>query len=207
MEMLLPEKTVNRLSKYRRLLSNYQYLHDPYIFSHDLARLLNINPVQVRRDLMLIGSSGNNRRGYHVHDLIDRITEVISLQECKNIAIVGFGRLGQAICNLLIENQVFLQVVAAFDIDGDKINREFCGVNCYDISKIPEIVMSKNVKIAILTIPDDYASELNDILIENGIRGVLNFTSVRLDAPAGIFIKDFDIKSSLEEVSYFAANK
>ena len=66
--MKLPKKTIQRLSRYRRLLLKYQYLSDPYIYSHDLARLLNLNPVQVRRDLMLIGSSGNHRKGYNVNE-------------------------------------------------------------------------------------------------------------------------------------------
>lgn len=201
--MVLPEKTVQRLSRYRRLLSKYQYLEEPYIFSHDLARLLNINPVQVRRDLMLIGSTGNNRKGYSVVELIDMISKAIDPHEGLNIAVVGFGKLGQAICKYLSDSHGFQDVVAAFDIDADKINKTFNGVTCYDISKIPQVLRQRNVTTAIMTIPDDYAKEICRILVDCGVKGLLNFTSVKLNVPDGVFVRDFDIITSLEVINYF----
>jgi len=202
---MLPEKTIQRLSKYRRLLANYRYVREPYIFSHDLARLLNLNPVQVRRDLMLIGSPGNNRKGYNVNELIELITKVIDTGKNTNIIIVGFGRLGQAICNYLNEHQEFQTVVAAFDVDVNKINREFPGVFCHDIGKIREIIQKKQVAIAVLTTPDDFATDMANILIESGIKGILNFTSVQLKTEKSVYVKDFDIITTLEEIGYFAS--
>ncbi len=99
--MQLPKRTVQRLSRYRRLLSKYRYMSEPYIYSHDLARLLNLNPVQVRRDLMLIGSSGNHRKGYNVNELNDLIGETIDSKEVQKVGIVGAGRLGQAVLNYI----------------------------------------------------------------------------------------------------------
>ena len=202
---MLPEKTIQRLSKYRRLLTNYRYMHEPYIYSHDLARLLNINPVQVRRDLMLIGSSGNNRKGYNVNELIDLITKVIDTGLNTNLIIVGFGRLGQAICNYLRDHQEFQKIVAAFDVDVNKINKQFPGVYCYDISKIKEIIKKENAATAILTTPDDFAGDMANILIESGISGILNFTSFKISSGNQVYIKDFDIVTTLEEIGYFGA--
>ena len=50
----LPEKTVERLSEYRRTLLNCLAEGKTHIFSHELAHLQNITAVQVRRDIMFI---------------------------------------------------------------------------------------------------------------------------------------------------------
>ena len=81
MENDLPGNTVVRLSQYRRLLEKYKYLDEPYIFSHDLARMLDVKAVQVRHDLMLLGISGDRRKGYSVSALIDKISEKIDRPE------------------------------------------------------------------------------------------------------------------------------
>lgn len=202
-KMKLPVKTVQRLSKYRRLLLKYRYLSKPYIFSHDLARLFNLNPVQVRRDLMLIGASGNNRNGYNINELIDLISDTIDIKNCKNIAIIGMGKMGQAILNYVTEEEKHLNIVAVFDIDPHKVNKTFEDIVCYDIRKISEIVRKKNILIGIITVPSDYAVSISNILIESGIKGILNFTSVHLDLPENIYLKEFDIITFFDEIAFF----
>jgi redox-sensing transcriptional repressor len=73
----LPEKTVERLSQYRRVLLTCLQQGKYNIYSHELANLLHLNPVQVRRDIMLIGHSGTLRKGYDVKKLSDMIGEII----------------------------------------------------------------------------------------------------------------------------------
>lgn len=205
--MKLPKKTVQRLSRYRRLLYKYRYLTDPYIYSHDLARLLNLNPVQVRRDLMLIGSSGNHRKGYNVNELNDNIGNVIDSKGTQNIAIVGVGRLGQALINYVTDQEMNLKVAAVFDIDAQKVGKTFCDIECYDISKLTEIVPNKNISIGIIAVPSEFATSISDILLGSGVEGILNFSSVHLDLPKSIYLKEFDIITTLEEMSYFVRNK
>ena len=201
--MKLPKKTVQRLSRYRRLLYRYRYMTEPYIYSHDLARLLNLNPVQVRRDLMLIGSAGNHRKGYNVNELNDLIAETIDSKEPQNVAIVGTGRLGQAILNYLSDQEMNLKVVAVFDIDPQKIGKEFFGVKCHDISKVSEEVVDKNIAIGIIAVPSEFATSIADILLSAGVEGILNFTNIHLDLPKSIYLKEFDIITTLEEMAYF----
>ena len=205
--MKLPKKTVQRLSRYRRLLFKYRYLAEPYIYSHDLARLLNLNPVQVRRDLMLIGSSGNHRKGYPVNELIDIITNIIDGSEMQNVGIVGIGRLGQAILNYVSDQEMNLSVKAVFDIDPSKIGQSYGGIICYDISQMSEVVLKENISIGIIAIPSEFANSIVDILLRSGMEGILNFTNVHLDLPKHIYLKEFDIITTLEEMAYFVKNK
>lgn len=205
--MNLPKRTVQRLSRYRRLLSKYRYMSEPYIYSHDLARLLNLNPVQVRRDLMLIGSSGNHRKGYNVNELNELIGKTIDSTEIQKVAIVGVGRLGQAILNYLSGEDMNLKAVAVFDIDSQKIGKKFYDVECYDISKVSHEVLEKNISIGIIAVPSEFASSIADILLSSGVEGILNFSNVHLDLPKSVYLKEFDIITTLEEMAYFVKNK
>lgn len=205
--MKLPKKTVQRLSRYRRLLLKYMYVSDPFIYSHDLARLLNLNPVQVRRDLMLIGSSGNHRKGYNVNELNKLIGETIDSDYQQNIAIIGIGRLGQAILSYVSGQEINLKISAVFDIDPQKIGKKFNGVSCYDISKLSSVIKEKNIEIGILAIPSEFAISIAAILLDSGIKSMINFTSVHLDLPKTIYLKEFDMITTLEEMAYFVKCK
>lgn len=201
--MKLPKKTVQRLSRYRRLLLKYMYVSDPFIYSHDLARLLNLNPVQVRRDLMLIGSSGNHRKGYNVNELNKLIGVTIDSEGPQNIGIIGIGRLGQAILNYVTEQDINLKISAAFDIDPEKIGKNFNGVPCYNITQLASIIKEKKIAIGILAIPSEFAISIASILLDSGIKSIINFTSVHLDLPKSIYLKEFDMITTLEEMAYF----
>jgi redox-sensing transcriptional repressor len=201
--MRLPPRSVERLSKYRRLLSTLSSGGGEFIFSHTLADLLNLTPEQVRRDLMLVGLSGNRRRGYNVKALIELIGQTIDKVEGHNVAIVGLGNLGKAITTFIRKAKTKLNILAAFDVDAGKINRETAGVICYDIHRIREIVQKLDISIAILTIPSDAVKDIAPLLIKSGIKGILNFTSVHLDVPSKIYLKDYDIITSLEEIGFF----
>ena len=74
----LPEKTIERLSVYRRTLLNCLDNGKEFIYSHELAELHNITAVQVRRDLMLIGYSTTLKKGYDVKALVDLIREIVA---------------------------------------------------------------------------------------------------------------------------------
>lgn len=199
----LPPRTIERLSKYRRLLNRYSSNDEHFIFSHDLARLLNLTSVQVRRDLMLVGISGNHRRGYNVQELIELIGKVIDTENGQNIAIIGMGNLGRAVTTFIRKNESKMNIVAGFDIDPDKTGKTVSGVECHHISSVGELLKNLKIDIAVLTVPPDEVIELTNILVDSGIKGILNFTSVHLDVPSGIYLKNYDIITSLEEIGFF----
>ena len=95
----IPHKTIERLSQYRRALHICGDKGKTHIFSHEIASLLHITAVQVRRDLMLSGYSGSLRKGYNISDLVDLIGELIDSPKGQKVAIFGMGNLGRAIIN------------------------------------------------------------------------------------------------------------
>ena len=199
----LPGKTVERLSEYRRTLLGCLAENKSYIFSHDLAGLLHITAVQVRRDLMLIGYSSVLRKGYDVRELIQTIGRIIDSEEGLNVAIIGIGNLGRAVTGYFRGKRSKLNVVASFDNDPQKVNKVVSGVKCYHIQDMEQILKEMNIRIAILTVPADYAKSTCESVVRYGIKGILNFTTVTLNVPSGIYLEEYDMITSIEKVAYF----
>ncbi|MCD4734744.1 MAG: redox-sensing transcriptional repressor Rex, partial [Bacteroidales bacterium] len=197
----LPDKTVERLSQYRRSLNNQLAKGKNHIFSHEIANLLHITPVQVRRDLMLIGYSGTLRKGYNITDLVKLIGQILDTDEGQKIAIVGMGNLGKAMIHYLHEKRSKLKIVAAFDINPEKINNIYVGVQCFHISRLDKIIREENISIGIITTPPEVAPKMASLLINAGIKGILNYTPKHLNVPDDIYLEEYDMITSFEKVS------
>lgn len=200
---MLPERTVERLSEYRRSLLQCLEEGKTHIYSHELADLHHNTAVQVRRDIMFIGYSSMQRKGYDVKELIQVIGEIIDSEKGLNVAVVGVGNLGRAITTYFIGKRSKLNIVATFDVDTNKIDRVIAGVKCYSLSRLKEMVETLDISIAIMTVPADSAQEVSKSLVEAGIKGVLNFTTVPLNLFPGVYLDEYDMITSLEKVAYF----
>ncbi len=199
----LPEKTIGRLSEYRRTLLNCLADGKTHIYSHELANLHNITAVQVRRDIMLIGYSTTLKKGYDVKALIDVIGEIIDTKLGINAAVIGIGNLGRAITTYFNGKRTKLKIVATFDTDQDKTNRVISGVKCYPMGEIANVIKDQNISIGILTVPPKDASAVAETLIMAGIKGILNYTSTPLNVTPNVYLEEYDMITSLEKVAYF----
>jgi redox-sensing transcriptional repressor len=199
----LPEKTIERLSEYRRTLFRCLDEGKTHIFSHELAGMQNITAVQVRRDIMFIGYTSQGRKGYNITELINVIAGIIDPEEVLNLAIVGYGNLGKAISSYLQSKRPKLRIVAAFDIDPRKIGTSASLVECFSVDRLREIITSRSITIALLTVPADAAQQMSKALVSSGIKGILNFTTVNINVPGEIYLEEYDMITSLEKVSYF----
>jgi redox-sensing transcriptional repressor len=198
----LPGKTIERLSQYRRILYNSIREGKTNIYSHELARMMNLTPVQVRRDLMLIGYSGSQSKGYVIKDLVSLIGKIIDSDDGQKVVIVGLGNLGRAITSYFTGKRDKLTIVAAFDNDVQKTDRIVAGIPCHHINDVKEVVEKEGVQIAILTVSPEATPQVAKILMDAGIKGLLNYTSVPLTVPEGIFLEEYDIVTSLEKLAY-----
>ncbi len=199
----LPEKTIERLSEYRRTLLNCLVKGKTYIYSHELAGLHNITAVQVRRDIMLIGYSSMKKKGYNVQELINVIGSIVDYEAGLNVAVIGMGNLGRAITAYFNGKRPKLNIVAAFDVDPNKVNRVIAGVNCYHMKELPEVIKRNDISIAIISSPPDTANQVAEQLVAVGIKGILNFTTVPLAVPENVFLEEYDMITSMEKVAYF----
>ena len=201
--MTLPERTVERLSEYRRSLLQCLEEGKTHIFSHELAGLHHNTAVQVRRDIMFIGYTSMQRKGYDVRELVDVIGDILDSEKGLNVAVIGIGNLGRAVTTYFVGKRSKLNIIATFDVDTTKIDRVISGVKCYPINRMKEVIEANKISIAIVTVPADSASEVTSQLVEAGIKGIMNFTTVPLNVPPEVYLDEYDMITSLEKVAYF----
>lgn len=199
----LPDKTVERLSQYRRALLDYLSGGKQHIFSHEIANLLHITAVQVRRDLMLSGYTGTLRQGYDVKELIDIIGKIIDTRDGQKVAVVGIGNLGRAIMGYFSGKRTRLSIVAAFDVNPEKTGKIYAGVPCYNLDEMEEIIRREGISIAVISVPGEEAVKVAESLVLTGIRGILNFSPKPLNVPPHIYLQEYDMITMLEKIAYF----
>lgn len=202
MKQQLPENTVERLSHYRRVLLNYQFLDHAYIFSHNLARLSKTNPVTVRRDLMLINVSGDVHKGYVISDLIEQISEAIDSDQTEKVAFIGIGDLGKTVYDYFTQFNEKLVVAAAFKFGAIKCVTQD-EVPLYNIADLMQVIKKEGITICVVAVPREFANDISQILVNSGVRGILNFSSVPLQLPAHIYVEQYDMITKLEKIAYF----
>jgi redox-sensing transcriptional repressor len=152
---------------------------------------------------MLIGYSSVQRKGYDVKELIDTIGDIIDSPESLNVAIIGIGNLGRAMAGYFKGKRSKLNLVASFDTDPQKINKVIAGVKCYSHNDLEKMIRELDIRIAILTVPPEYAKEVAEEAVRYGIKGILNFTTISLNVPSWVFLEEYDMITSIEKVAYF----
>jgi redox-sensing transcriptional repressor len=142
----IPEKTVERLTLYRRLLAGLKEKGLEHLYSHQLAEFTRNTPAQIRRDIMVTGYTANARKGYTISDLIQKIDETLTVPTKKKIALVGVGNLGRAILSYFNNQHSSLSIEAAFDNDESKVNRVIAGCRCYHLKEIEKKIKGRRYR-------------------------------------------------------------
>jgi redox-sensing transcriptional repressor len=201
---MVPNRTIGRISLYRRLLAGLLADGTKHVFSHELAALAGVSPAQVRRDIMSLGYSGSPAHGYAVEDLINSIGQFLDAPAPEAVALVGVGNLGRAILSYFAGRRPNLTIVAAFDSDPAKANRIIQGCPCHPTEQLASVIAEQGIRIGIIAVPAAAAQGLADLLVRAGVRGILNFAPVPLWVPGTIYVENMDMTMSLEKVAYFA---
>jgi redox-sensing transcriptional repressor len=199
----IPKPTIKRLAMYYRCLENKKAKGMQKTLSKEIAESLEIKASQIRKDLSYFGEFGKRGVGYDIDKLMDSIKTILGLNKKWNVAIVGVGNLGSAIANYTgLEKNGFI-IKAAFDKNKSKVGTQIsAGVLVYDMNDLKKICKEKNIEIAILTVPASVAQQVTDMLVETGIKGILNFTPTTIKTPENISVEDVDFTISLKSLTY-----
>ncbi|MDR2258359.1 MAG: redox-sensing transcriptional repressor Rex [Treponema sp.] len=187
--------SVRRLPSYLLIIRQLQREGDDYISGTLIAQALNLEPIQVRKDLAITGIIGKPKKGYPVEALIDAIERFLGWDAPRDAVLVGVGNLGAALLGYQEFQRHGLNIVAAFDNAPEKTGASIHGVSVLSVETMAAKVRNLGVKIAILTVPSPFAQETADILINAGIRGIWNFTNVKLKVPGNVIVQKEDLSS------------
>ncbi len=197
---VLPVATLGRMPKYLRYLKLVRNSGVENISSVALAKALDLNSVQVRKDLAFATKShGKPKVGFSVVNLIADIEDLLGCYLIKNAVLVGVGKLGKTLLSYNGFNNYGLNIVAGFDVAGD--GAVINGKPVYPIKMLPEVIAESGAKMGIITVPKTSAQEVCDMLIASGIKGIWNFAAAHLNVPDGVAVKNEDLAASLAILS------
>src|SRR5438067_2128127 len=173
------------------------------ISSQEIADYTNINATQIRRDLSTFGKFGKRGVGYNIDSLLSEIRKILRTQGQHNIALVGAGRLGQAIASSPIFAEHGINIAAVFDSDPERVDRPVGHAIVTHADEMKDVVHDKNIVVGVIAVPADSAQEVADRLVDSGVRIIFNYSEALLDVPHEVTVHTSNPAVELLHALYF----
>lgn len=195
---------IKRLPRYYRYLRELLENDVVRISSRELSKKMEVTASQIRQDLNNFGGFGQQGYGYNVEHLYQEIGRILGLEKQYSVIIVGAGNLGQALANYSdFEKRGFI-VHGIFDVNPRLVGMTVRGIEIKDIGEMEEIVKTKDIDIAVLTIPKQKAVRVANDLVNWGIKGIWNFAPIdlKLKISSHVVVENVHLSDSLMTLSY-----
>lgn len=199
----IPKATAKRLPLYHRYLRYLLESGKIRVSSAELSEAIKVDSATIRRDFSYFGALGKRGYGYDVESLLEFFSKQLNHEQLTNVALVGVGKLGQALLNYNFQQTNNIRISAGFDMDESLIDTIQRGVPVYDVKHLAQEIKNQQLKIAILTVPREYAQDITNKLVDAGIQGILNFTPRRLTVPENVRVHSVDLTNELQSLIYF----
>ncbi|WP_409346645.1 redox-sensing transcriptional repressor Rex [Paenibacillus sp. MBLB4367] len=199
----ISEAVVRRLPIYLRFLNELNMKNVQTVSSQDLGQKLELNPAQIRKDLAYFGEFGKKGIGYDVVYLIEKIRQILKLDQHINVALVGAGNLGRALSNYNAYLRDNMKIVAVFDVMPDKIGARINNLAVQPMSELIETIYRLKVRIGIITVPAGEAQNVADQFVKAGIEAILNFAPVIIKVPNEVRVHHADFTTELQSLAYY----
>lgn len=199
----VPEPTISRLAIYFRCLVELQDQKVSVISSEDLAFRAGVKASQFRKDLSYFGEFGVQGLGYPVEHLLRHIASILQLDQVHKVALVGAGNLGTALAGFPGFARWGFQILWIFDNQPHKIGQQLQGVEVEPITALPR---GLGADLGILAVPGGAANEVARLLVESGVKALLNFSGVHLHLASEVSVRNVDLTHELAVLAYHAAN-
>ena len=203
----VPKAVVSRLSLYLRELLRLQLDGNETTSSTQLGKLLGFSDAQVRKDLAYFGQFGYPGIGYRCDELIAAVRKILGTNRAWRVAIIGAGNLGRALLGYKGFQDDTFRIVAAFDLDEQKVGEPIDDVPVFHLDELSEQTARLGIRLAIIAVPSTAAQTVANRVTEAGIEGVLNFAPVTLALPDQVSAVGVDLAIELEELSFAVVNK
>ena len=192
-----------RLSRYLQVLTQARKMGKARISSQEIAEYTNINATQIRRDLSAFGKFGKRGVGYNIESLLGEIRKILRTQGQHNIALIGAGRLGQAIASSPIFAEHGINIAAVFDTDPEKLGLPVGHVTVSEYGRLADLVREKNIIVGVLAVPADAAQKAANDLVSSGVKIIFNYSEALLETPADVTVHTSNPAVELLYALYF----
>jgi len=197
-----PEASLRRLPIYYRLLQQLLSNGDTQVSCADLARSLDLDPTQVRKDIEMTGIVGKPRVGYPLVELVQWLENFLGWNRPKNAVLAGAGRLGSALLGYEKFRKHGMEIVGVFDTDAAKIGEHIHGREVLPLGFLPDFVRVSQILVGVIATPAAAAQSVAELMVRGGIRAIWNFAPARIVAPDFIILQNEDLYNSLASLSF-----
>lgn len=199
----LSTQTLKRMPFYHHYLKDLYFEGAKVIAAPAIAAYLDLNEVQVRKDLAAISSQkGKPKSGFIVEDLLYNLEILMGYHSVKEAVLIGVGSLGKTLLSYKEFDNYGMHIVTGFDIDRRLIGLEVNGKRIMSMDKLSSLCEHLNIQIGIITVPAREAQTVCDQLVESGIRAIWNFAPIHLSTPNHVFVHNENMPSSVALLSH-----
>lgn len=199
--MDLSNNTIERICKIFGYLDALEKRGVSFVSSKELASVTGATEYTIRKDISLLGCPGYTRKGYEVSSFKKELGQKFNLTRKRKAGIVGLGRLGTALLDYENFQEDGFEIVAGFDSNVNKIERIRTNIDVFPVGRLEEIVRARAIELGIIAVPAGAAQAVVDRLTEAGVKGILNFSPVKINVPAGIVHVDMDFTNALRFIA------
>ncbi len=203
----VPEASLRRLPIYYRSLQEMLLSGVAQVSCADLARILGLDPTQVRKDIEMTGIVGKPRVGYPLGDLVRWIENFLGWNRPKTAVLAGAGSLGSALLGYEKFRSHGMLIIAAFDIDPDKIGQRIHGREVQPLMFLPDFVRQAHTLVGVIATSAAAAQSVTDLMVSAGIRAIWNFAPAHIQVPERVILQNEDLYHSLASLSFKLESK
>ncbi|HAR4411330.1 TPA: redox-sensing transcriptional repressor Rex [Staphylococcus aureus] len=205
-QVKIPRATLKRLPLYYRFVSSLKSKGIDRVNSKAISDALQIDSATIRRDFSYFGELGKKGYGYNIDSLLDFFKSELSESDMIKIAIVGVGNLGKALLTYNFSIHDDMTITEAFDVKEDVIGQKIGNVIVKDNDELITTLKKEEIDVVILTTPERVAQKVADELVQAGVKGILNFTSGRINTPSDVQVHQIDLGIELQSLLFFMKN-
>lgn len=204
----IPDIVIRRLPIYVRTLKAIDESGITTVSSDDLAEQIGVTAAQIRRDLSYFGKFGKQGKGYDVPTLVGEIEHILNLDRQWDVALIGYGHLGQAIAAYKGFDATAFRISAIFDRHPKHFGElSEDGVPVLPDTEISRVVREKRIRLGIVAVPAASAQEVTDALVAGGVTAILNYAPAILRVPEGVWVREVDPTSAMQSMTYYLVDR
>ena len=200
---LVPNIVVGRLPLYLRTLQLMSQEGRRVTSSQELGERLGISAAQIRKDLSQFGEFGKQGTGYSIEYLTDQLRQILHVNKVWDVAVVGIGDVGHALARYQGFSNRGFRIVLLFDNDPQKIDTYVGEFIINSISNLVTMIRKAGVQIAMLSVPVEHAKQVTNLLIEAGVKSILNYAPINISVPASVHVQYIDPVLHLQRMTYY----
>jgi len=201
MKIDISDNTIERICKIFGYLYVLEKKGVEFVSSKELARAIGATEYTVRKDISFLDMTGYTRRGYEVKLLKEELGTKLNLAKNRKACIIGLGRLGTALLDYEKFQEDGFEIVAGFDKSINKIERIHTNIDVFAVSQLESVISQRGIELGIITVPAEAAQGVADKLVKAGVKGILNFSPVKVIVPKNIMYLDMDFTSALRFIA------